>query len=318
MLDLLSLTSTFFGIILAGALGKYLGWFSSDCGRALSRFAFFVALPPLMFIAIISKPIADVLSPGFIIRYEVCTLLIFALAFLFAQYVFQLEGKSRAIFSLNASFPNYGFIGIPLVFLLFGDQAAIPVALILVFDAILLLSLVSIFSSYGGQYSSSQNLTFTIRSLVTNPLLVSALAGLIFSFTGLELWHFPETTFNILAGAAAPTALFALGINLVEKPKPSDVREITFLALTKLIIHPILLLCLFMFWPLTGEEKIPDMWISVAVILASLPIAANAYALSEYYKSYSRKTSAAIFVSTIFGSLTVVAFIYLVSIKFGV
>ena len=316
MLDFIGLTVTFFGIILAGALGKAFGWFSAGCGRSLSRFAFFVALPPLMFISIISNPIADIMNLDFILRYEIGSLLIFGIAFLFARYIFQINAQGKAIFALNATFPNYGFMGIPLIFLLFGSEAAIPVALILVFDAIILLLLVSLFSSFESDESIYSNLKVALRALTKNPLLLSALAGFIFSIMGLELGKLPKTAFNILAGAAAPTALFALGINLVEKPSAKDIGEITFLAITKLVIHPILVLSLFIFWPATEETPIPDMWISVAVILASLPIAANAYALSEYYKSYTHKTSAAIFVSTVFACLTLPAFIYLASKPF--
>ena len=316
MFDFIGLTSTFFGIILAGALGRAFGWFSSDCGRALSRFAFFVALPPLMFISIISNPIADIMNLDFILRYEIGSLMIFVIAFLFARYMFQINGQDKAIFALNATFPNYGFMGIPLIFLLFGSEAAIPVALILVFDAIILLTLVSLFSSFESDEPVHSNLKVAFRALTTNPLLLSALAGFIFSIAGLELGKLPKTTFDILAGAAAPTALFALGINLVETPSAKDIGEITFLAFTKLVVHPLLVLSLFFFWPAAGEASVPDMWIGVAVILASLPIAANAYALADYYNSYTHKTSAAIFVSTVFACLTLPAFIYLASKDF--
>ena len=60
MLDVLSITIPFFAIILCGSLARLRGWFSEESGQTLARFAFFVVLPPFMFIAITS---IDVTAP---------------------------------------------------------------------------------------------------------------------------------------------------------------------------------------------------------------------------------------------------------------
>ena len=54
MLNVLSITIPFFAIIFCGSLARLMGWFSAEAGQILGRFAFFVVLPPFMFIAITS------------------------------------------------------------------------------------------------------------------------------------------------------------------------------------------------------------------------------------------------------------------------
>ena len=62
MLNIISLSLPFFSIILAGYLSKNLNLFNQDDGRKIAKFAFFIALPPFMFLNIINSPIKDILD----------------------------------------------------------------------------------------------------------------------------------------------------------------------------------------------------------------------------------------------------------------
>ena len=81
MADILALTIPFFGIILLGSLTRLKGWFSAADGRMISRYVFFVVLPPFMFVAITARPLNDIFNPEFTLRYELVTLTLFSLAF---------------------------------------------------------------------------------------------------------------------------------------------------------------------------------------------------------------------------------------------
>ena len=81
MLDVLPITIPFFAIILCGSLARLRGWFSEESGQILARFAFFVVLPPFMFIAITSIDVAALFHPGFVLRYEFVTISMFCLLY---------------------------------------------------------------------------------------------------------------------------------------------------------------------------------------------------------------------------------------------
>ena len=132
MLDVLSITIPFFTIILCGSLARLRGWFSEESGQILARFAFFVVLPPFMFIAITSIDVTALFHPGFVLRYEFVTICMFLIAALFATHVIRLTPQQRGLFCLNTAYPNYGYIGVPMAILAFGEQAAAPISLILV------------------------------------------------------------------------------------------------------------------------------------------------------------------------------------------
>ena len=110
----------------------------------------------------------------------------------------------------------------------------------------------------------------------------------------------------MLAGAAAPAALFALGITLYGSNLRQAKIEIGLLTFLKLVVHPVLVAVLFIAWP--GMDPI---WVQTAILSAALPIAANVFAMSQYYQSYGEKTAGAIMLTTIIASITTPAVLFL-------
>ena len=206
--DILSLTIPFFGIILLGAFSRSSGFFDEQAGRILARFAFFVVLPAFMFVSITSAPVSEVANPHFILRYEAVTIIIFALGIVFATRILGLSGRSSGIFALNATYPNYGYIGAPLAILAFGEGAVVPMSLILVCDSIMLLLLTAIFTRDKGSGDLSSALVQMLRSMSRNPLLLSVLTGFTFSASGLTLPQMPIFFLDMLAGAARANSSF--------------------------------------------------------------------------------------------------------------
>ena len=303
--DILSLTIPFFGIILLGAFSRSSGFFDEQAGRILARFAFFVVLPAFMFVSITSAPVSEVANPHFILRYEAVTIIIFGLGIVFATRILRLTGRSSGIFALNATYPNYGYIGVPLAILAFGEGAVVPMSLILVCDSIMLLLLTAIFTRDKGSGDLSSALVQMLRSMSRNPLLLSVLTGFIFSASGLTLPQMPIFFLDMLAGAAAPTALFALGITLVGQPIRSARAELGTITILKLVIHPLLMAAVMLTMP--GLDML---WIQTAILFACLPVAANVFALSEFYQAYSGRTATSIMLTTLIASVSVPATLY--------
>ena len=303
--DILSLTIPFFGIILLGAFSRSSGFFDEQAGRILARFAFFVVLPAFMFVSITSAPVSEVANPHFILRYEAVTIIIFALGIVFATRILGLSGRSSGIFALNATYPNYGYIGVPLAILAFGEGAVVPMSLILVCDSIMLLLLTAIFTRDKGSGDLSSALVQMLHSMSRNPLLLSVLTGFIFSASGLTLPQMPIFFLDMLAGAAAPTALFALGITLVGQPIRSARAELGTITILTLVIHPLLMAAVMLTMP--GLDML---WIQTAILFACLPVAANVFALSEFYQAYSGRTATSIMLTTLIASVSVPATLY--------
>ena len=253
MLDVLNISIPFFALIFLGFGAHAIGFIDVAGARTMSKFAFYVTLPPFMFLKITASDPAAILNWGFIWRYESSTILIYLTAALIAQLLFRLGRLESGIFGLNVAYPNYGYMGIPLAILAFGDEAALPMALILFADTIVLLTLTACFVSgnEGGPVAAIKRISFT---MIANPLVIAVLAGLLFSASGLILPKIPQQNGTLLAGAAAPVALFALGATLFGQPVKAAAAEVSAISLLKLILHPLLVALFFLGLP--GQEPL--------------------------------------------------------------
>jgi len=312
MADILALTIPFFGIILLGSLTRLKGWFSAADGRMISRYVFFVVLPPFMFVAITARPLNDIFNPEFTLRYELVTLSMFIIAFAVGRYLLRLSRKESGLFGLNASYPNYGYIGVPSALLAFGEAAAVPMAVILVVNNAVLVFLVALFTTDESSGGFGPTVRKTLSSLLKNPLLMSVVAAMVFSASGLSMPEMPALFLDLLAGAAAPTALFALGIALVGQPVRDAWGELGALALFKLFVHPLLMALVFLGWPAIGPYPFDPLWIKIALMFSCLPVAANVFNLAEFYGVYSGRTATSIMLSTLIASISVPAMMYVI------
>ena len=305
MIEVLTISIPFFALIFLGFGARVANFCSIDDARFLSRFAFYVALPPFLFIKVASNDPVEILNWGFVWRYELATIVIFMLGAALGRVFFSLRRNELGIFGLNASYPNYGYMGVPLTIMAFGDAAALPVTLMLLADTIVLLALTAIFVSddSGGPLKAVGEIGLT---LIKNPLMQSAILALMFGASGLKLPLVLDHLFTILAGAAAPVALFALGATLYGQPIRSAAGEITTLSVLKLVVHPLLVSGLFILIPGQG-----DVWIKVAITSACLPVAANVFMLSQVYGAYSGRTASTILISTLMATLTMPIFLYM-------
>ena len=279
MADILALTIPFFGIILLGSMTRLKGWFSAADGRMISRYVFFVVLPPFMFVAITARPLNDIFNPEFTLRYELVTLTLFMMAFMIGRFILKLKRNEASLFSLNACYPNYGYIGVPLALLAFGEDAAVPMAVILVVNNTVLVLLIALFTRNTDSSSSGRVFVKTLVSLLKNPLLMSVVIAIAFSASGLSMPAMPALFLDLLAGAAAPTALFALGIALIGQPERAAWSELTALTLFKLFVHPLMMALVFLSFPAIGPQPFDPLWVKIALIFSCLPIAANVFNL---------------------------------------
>ncbi len=181
-----------------------------------------------------------------------------------ARPLFGLSRLESGIFGLNAAYPNYGYIGVPLTIMALGDAAAMPMALMLACDTMVLLVLTGYFVAADGG-AMGATLWRAVKTVSRNPLLISAVAGLAFTATGLSLPPVLDTLLNMLADSAAPVALFALGATVYGQPIRSAFGELATLGIARLVLHPLLVAGFFLMLP-----GVDPLWVKAA-ILAGLP-----------------------------------------------
>jgi len=300
MADVLNLTIPMFSLIGIGYLLRRIQFMSEQDGTVLSKFAFYILLPPLMFTSILSGDASKSLNINFIFSYEIITITIFVLTYLLGLLI-KLKTMEKAIFGLNAAYPNYGYIGVPLCILAFGAEAAIPLALILLADTFVLLTTLIFYKLTETRKTSLRELSKEIiQRFIYNPLMMSVFVAFIFSTVDIKIVTAIDRTLSIVAASATAVALIALGISLNVTSIKNQKSVLFFITVIKLIVHPILIFIVFQF-----QTNIDPIWVKTAIVCASLPVAANVFVLANYYKNFESESAAAITITTIVSSITV-------------
>ncbi len=298
MIDVFLRTLPFFAIIGLGYWAGRSRFFTEEATAYLTKFVFFFALSAMLFRFAATLPFAEIFSGRLVLGYLIGTAGVYALATLVA-YLRGLDIPTAAVEAQCAAIGNVGFLGLPMLALLFTEAAIGPVMLVLTVDLVVFSSLIVILIN-GGR---DGRLTFgTIRliglGLLKNPMVVSISAGLIWSAMKIPVPVPLNDFLTILGGAATPGALFAIGASLAGK-SAERVQIAGWLSFCKLVVHPTFV-AIALIW-LIPVGTFPA---SVAISAAALPVAGNVYMLAAHYGVAPHRASAAILLSTIASIMT--------------
>jgi hypothetical protein len=262
----------------------------------------YFALPALIFRLVAAAPIEQLANGAFVLATTLSGYLVFMIMFAVATVIGRFPIGVAAIQASGASYANAGYLGIPLAYALFGDEGALPATLVVTFDAALHFVLVPLLQGLGRPRTGLAEATGGLVELVTNPLILALVLGGLAAFFGVGLPLAVGGTIDLLAAAAAPAALFAIGITVARQPAGQLGWEVPVIALCKLVLHPLVTLLALV---LIGG--IDPVWITVAVMLAALPTAANVYVLAARFDAYTEGASSVILITTLLAVATVSA-----------
>jgi hypothetical protein len=145
-----------------------------------------------------------------------------------------------------------------------------------------------------------------VLKVVTHPFNIATAAGVAASYLHFELPSALDKMSTWLSNAAAPCALFLLGVTVALRPLGRMPGEVPALVFIKLILHPLLVLVLL---SILGDFGI---WAYAAVIMAALPPALNIFVISTQYDVGVERASACVLLGTIVSMVTLTAFLYLI------
>ena len=291
-----------FALIFTGYLCGRFGVLSPAATDSLNRFAIYLALPALMFLAMSRITPGEAAQVGFALAFAGGIAITFALGFALSRWRGH-RVATASIEALDASYSNVGFMGIPLCLLVFGADSLPAAVIATLFTAsVLFLAAITIIEIDLHRGVSSWLTARKVgRALIRNPLLLAPLAGLAVGLSGLGLLDPVERFMSLLGGAASPCALVCIGLVLAqESVAASDAPSIGMLVGLKLLVQPAVtaLLVFYVF-------HVPPAWSRPAVLLSALPIGSGPFTIAKLYGLQPGVTSGAILVSHVVSVVTV-------------
>ncbi|WP_275782601.1 AEC family transporter [Pararhizobium gei] len=318
MTDIVGLVLPFFGLILVGYLTARFGKKPSGDGAGdamgwLNIFIIYLALPALFFKLVSRTPIEQLTRFDFVLASIAATYTVFLLVFAVGYVIRRNSLAECTIQGLAGAYGNIGYMGPGLALLALGEPAAVPVALIFCFENVLhFIVAPAMMSRNGGETQAPARIVLQIgRKILFHPFILSTLAGVLAASLSFQPPVAIQRLIDYLAQAAAPCALFAMGVTLALRPLKRIPREIGYIVPAKLVLHPAL-----MYLVLSATGNFDPVWVKTAVLLASLPTATNVFVIGQQYGVWQERASATILVTTTLSVATVTFLLYLLSSGF--
>lgn len=228
--------------------------------KELGKILLYVILPVVIVKAYLVTFSVELLK-GLVLSF-MASLLALLLSMILSRVVF---GSRYPIEQFSSAFSNAGFIGIPLVEMMFNDSMA-------VFYVSSFVALLNILQwTYGIVVMTGKKDSIALKKITTNPIIISFLLGILLFFLPVELPEVLDSAVAAIASMNAPVAMIILGIYLAQmrlRDFFTD-RAVYLCALMRLIVIPLATAAVLALIP--GNEMLK---MSV-LIVAATPVGSN-------------------------------------------
>ena len=258
-----------YGVGRSGILG-------AGAGATLSRLAFFVLNPALLFTVLADADLDSLFSELLPTAVIVATINLAVFAVI-ALVAWRRPVPEATIGALAAAYSNATNMGVPISAYVLGDVSTSAPVILFQLIVISPIALTVLDLGTSGTISVGRILLQPVR----NPLIIASALGLVVALTGLRIPDDVMRPFELIGGAAVPVILIAFGMSLHgQRPLAagSDRRGVVLATTLKMVAMPVAAWAFGHFvFGLDGHA------LFAAVVLAALPAGQNVFNFAQRY-----------------------------------
>ncbi|HEY8565656.1 MAG TPA: AEC family transporter [Beijerinckiaceae bacterium] len=288
-----------FGLIALGYLARRFGLLTDRAGEGISEFVFALAVPCLIARTLARAEIPAAQPWGYWLAYFTGVACVWVLATLAARRFFGVTGTAGVVSGFAAGQANTVFMGVPIILKAYGDAGAVPLFLLIAVHLPVTMSLATLLVE-----GRSASPLLLLRRILGHPIIVGIFVGAALRITGLPLPDLVWQGVDLVAGAAVPCSLIAMGIALRRYGLEAGWRLPAVITGLKLGLHPLIVYGLA-----TQVFAMPPAWSGVAVLFAACPSGVNAYLFAERYGEGVAVASSAVALSTALSLVTLLVWL---------
>jgi malate permease and related proteins len=285
-MEFLTILLPIFGIFALGFIGQKKIGFDT---KTISTMALYLMSPVLVF--------KTFYTTKFTIDYLYLTLYTFALCFALITVVYIIAYFQRYSTSetcgmiLASSFMNNGNYGTPVVLLLFGVTGLDSAIILMVIQQLVMCTVGVYYAAKGSP--NGNGIKSAIDAVRRIPIVYGGLLGAIFQFLHIPLSNSVKEAVDLVAGAAIPTIMIVLGMQLAKISIRNLAKaKVSWSLAIKLVISPFIAYILTLLLPVDEIVK------QIMIIMAAMPTAANTTMYALQFNTEPEFVSSATLIST--------------------
>ncbi|WP_103504644.1 MULTISPECIES: AEC family transporter [Streptomyces] len=264
-----------------------------DNGRqVLTRLAFSIATPALLFTVLAEADLSVILSAPLVVT--ALSTLAAALIFVVVAVIRRWGLGYSTLGALCASYVNAGNLGIPIAAYVLGDASLVAPVLLLqqLLIAPVALTVLDIATS-----EERRGVWQQVTTPFRNPVVIGSLAGLAVNIAGLDVPALVMDPVTLIGGMSVPAVLLAFGISLHGRALPArgpDRWPVLLSVLVKVTVQP------FLAWAIGwGAFGLEGEALFAVVVVAALPAAQNLFTYASRYDIGTTLARDSVLLSTI-------------------
>lgn len=280
-------------IFLAAGAGFLVARYLGVSPRAVSRIAFYIFSPCLIFTLLTSGQLkGDDIT--LMVAYTSASILLLGLITGLIAFALRLKRSIMVALLLTVMFGNAGNFGLSLNLFAFGESALAYASIYFVTSATLIYTLGVVLASWG-----KTNLRTALLGVFKVPVIYAVIFALIFNWLNWELPLPIDRTVSLLSDAAIPVMIVLLGIQLYNSKVSKDTITVGLSNFLRLVASPLLAIGLAKFFNLQGAAY------QAGVLESAVPTAVLTTVLATEYNIEPALVTTTVVTSTLLSPLTV-------------
>ena len=282
--------------------------------RKCNTFCFKTFLPLMIFMNVYNSDLESAVQPGAFLFAAAAVLVIFAAAFLIIPRIVKkgsvdsagspVSAASRQAVLIQCIFrSNFVIFGYQVVANVYGaGQAAVASVM-----AAIVVPLYNVLAVITLEYftNSKNGLRPVILGIIKNPLIIGAVAALLFKLSGLTLPAPLYTGLSDMAGMATPLALVVLGGTFHFDALRRNAGALAIGTLGKIVVSPLVMV------PIAAALGFRDANLLSLVIVFASPAAVNSYTMAAAYGHDPELAGQLVVVTSVLSMVSVFGWIFL-------
>lgn len=294
MQTLLDVIIPVFLVIGFGYVSVWRGLFPAEGIDGIMRFTQSVAIPCLLFQAIAKIDLSTSFDPALLSSFYAGATLCFCAGFFGARCFFGRDWEDCVAIGFCCLFSNSVLLGLPITERAYGADALTGnfaiVALHSPFCYGLGITVMEITRNRG--QSAMIMVRSVARAMFRNALVMAIGLGFVVNLSGVSIPSVMDDALSLIARAALPAALFALGGVLIQYRPEGDSRTIAMICAITLLLHPALM------WLFGTLQNLPTDGFRSGVLTAAMAPGINTYIFANMYGRAKRVAASSVLMAT--------------------
>lgn len=300
----LNATVPVFAMIILGMLFKKIGIIDDVFASRMNKFVFLIPLPVLLFKDLATLDFNTIWDTKFVLFCFFITILCILIVTLLS---FLLKNKQNQGEFIQASYrSSAALLGIALIQNVYGKATMAPLMIIgsVPLYNIMAVVVLSFFSPERKGLSKEVWLK-TIKGILTNPILIGIVVGILWSLLHLPMPTMLDKTVTSIGNVATPLGLMAMGATFNYKEALGDLKPALCASFIKLFGFCAMFLPLAIYLGFQGEQLI-----AILVMLGSATTV-SCFVMAKNMGHIGILTSTVVMLTTIFSGFSITMWLYI-------